>query len=50
MTINARDYYPQGPDAFGDASREHADRIARVRRVRDEIGAYLEALANAADF
>ena len=38
---NARDYYPQGPDAFPQANEEH---LARVKAVEGVI-ADLEALA-----
>ena len=40
MTVNGRDYYPQGPDAFELANREHADRIARLRSVANELEEY----------
>lgn len=34
---NGRDYYPQGNDAMGIASREHAARCAKLTEVRDEL-------------
>lgn len=38
---NGRDYYPQGPDAYGRAREEHMGRLDRVYSVMKE----LEALA-----
>lgn len=37
MTVNGRDYYPQGPDAYAEAAREHRERIERVRGVLAEV-------------
>lgn len=37
MGPNARDYYPQGPDAALAAQRAHEDRIKRLQAVRAEI-------------
>lgn len=34
---NGRDYYPQGPDAFQGAVREHEMRIAKLVEVLDEL-------------
>lgn len=34
---NARDYYPQGPDAFEAARREHEHRVARLTMVLCEL-------------
>lgn len=34
---NARDFYPQGDDAFRQATREHESRIQAIRTVRDEL-------------
>lgn len=34
---NARDYYPQGPDAYRQASKEHAERLAKLVQIRQEI-------------
>ena len=34
---NARDYYVQGPEAARAAQREHEERIAALKRVRDEL-------------
>jgi hypothetical protein len=34
---NGRDYYPQGPDAVQEATREHQLRAAKLRSVREEL-------------
>lgn len=34
---NARDYYPQGPDAFGKARAAHCERVKAVTLVLDEL-------------
>jgi hypothetical protein len=34
---NARDYYVQGEDAFGVASREHSARVKAVRDVMQDL-------------
>jgi hypothetical protein len=34
---NGRDYYPQGPVAFGQAALEHQKRVARLKDIRAEI-------------
>ena len=34
---NARDYYPQGDDAYGQADREHAARINRLLAVAVDL-------------
>lgn len=39
---NARDYYPQGPQTFAQVQKEHAERVQRVRSVRQEVYALLE--------
>lgn len=44
---NGRDYYPQGEQAYSQASKEHEDRMARLRAVYDELGAIYEATADA---
>jgi hypothetical protein len=36
---HARDYYPQGDDAFGAALAEHRKRVAAIASVHAEIGA-----------
>lgn len=44
---NGRDYYPQGPDAFTAAVREHDSRGARLRSVYTEIEALILAVDDA---
>jgi hypothetical protein len=44
ITVNGRDYYPQGPDAYAEAAREHRERIERVRVVLGEVYALLDHL------
>lgn len=39
---NARDYYPQGQEAFAEAVSEHAGRIERINSVAAEIEAMIE--------
>ena len=34
---NGRDYYPQGNDAINLASKEHTERLRRIKSVLDEI-------------
>ncbi len=34
---NSRNYYVQGPDAYGKAAKEHASRQQRVQEVYNEI-------------
>lgn len=46
-TPNARDYYPQGEDAFREAAAEHAARVSAIRRVLADIGAMHEAVIDA---
>ncbi len=43
---NARDYYPQGPDAFRLATQEHVSRLERLRSVRLELVTICEAIAD----
>ena len=44
---NARDYYPQGPDAYAQAAREHGSRIERLRAVLEEIAQLHEFVSGA---
>jgi len=44
---NARDYYPQGDEAFRKAVAEHDARVTRVRAVLDEYVQLSEAIADA---
>lgn len=37
VELNGRDYYPQGPDAFSEAQREHTERCVALRVVRDQL-------------
>lgn len=39
---NARDYYPQGQEAFAEAASGHASRIERISSVAAEIEAMIE--------
>lgn len=41
---NGRDYYVQGPAAFGRADDEHRARIAALAQVRDDLLALYEAV------
>lgn len=34
---NARDYYPQGPDAYALAQQQHTDRLLKLKSVRAEL-------------
>ena len=34
---NARDYYPQGAQAYSQAVKEHSRRLAALAQVRDEL-------------
>jgi ferredoxin-NADP reductase len=34
---NGRDYYPQGPDAMMQATKEHLVRLDSMRKVYDEL-------------
>ena len=43
---NARDYYPQGPEAFPGAVREHLQRVKAIRDVRAALEAILETVAD----
>jgi hypothetical protein len=42
---NARDYYPQGPHAYSQASNEHTARLGALHTVRADV----ERLVNAID-
>lgn len=41
---NARDYYPQGPDAFSAARAQHDARAKKLVEVRDELTGIYHAL------
>ncbi len=44
MAPHGRDYYVQGPDAYGVARREHEARIEKLSSVRDEVLAIWNAI------
>jgi hypothetical protein len=46
---NARDYYPQGDDAFRAATREHEARIATARKLLAEYEQILDGLQEQID-
>jgi len=37
IEFNARDYYPQGPGAWGTAAAEQSDRYQLLLRVKDDL-------------
>ena len=47
MRPNARDYYPQGPDAYRQASEEHQSRIDSLVGVRLSLEKLYEAIDEA---
>jgi hypothetical protein len=46
---NARDYYPQGPDAFTLARAAHDDRAHRLKAIQRELEAIAERVADQID-
>ena len=46
---NARDYYPQGPDAYGRARAEHVSRLDRLQSVHAELCDLYNAISDQAD-
>ena len=44
MTVNGRDFYPQGPNAAQEAMREHERLIRQLCEARAEIEQYIEGL------
>lgn len=46
---NARDYYPQGDEAFALARSEHSDRIKRLTSVQAELRDLAEHVADERD-
>lgn len=44
IELNGRDYYPQGPEAFSEALREHTERCVALRAVRDQLSEIVEHL------
>ena len=47
MRPNARDYYPQGPEAFASAQQEHQCRLDSVGAVRQELNTLAESILDA---
>lgn len=43
---NARDYYTQDGNAFKEATDEWADKLTRLRSVKDELTLLTEAIVN----
>lgn len=43
---NARDYYPQGPNAFRAVQAEHQERIDKLQAVAVDLSRIVDALAN----
>lgn len=46
---NARDYYPQGGDAYATELREHTDRVAALHRINEDLLTLCDHLANEID-
>ncbi len=46
MAPHARDYYPQGDDAFVQATTEHSARLERLRSVAEELDALYNGIAD----
>jgi hypothetical protein len=46
---NGRDYYPQGDGVYLAAIDEHRARMRALRKVRDELGALAENIADQRD-
>jgi len=44
---NARDYYPQGDSATGEAMAEHMERLRKLQAVREELYTIAEAITEA---
>ena len=43
---NARDYYPQGPDAIKQAYAEHTARMDMLRQIYDDLFALAEHISD----
>ena len=41
---NARDYYPQGPSAYGKAADEHAARMTALGKIRADLAEIVNAI------
>jgi uridylate kinase len=44
VTVNGRDYYPAGPDAFRKAQHEHELQLGKLTEVCDHLERILEHL------
>lgn len=44
---NARDYYPQGPDAYARARSQHEARVLRLQAVYEELAQVYAAIEEA---
>ena len=47
LPVNARDYYPQGPAAYGEVVARLQEMTAQLRAMRAEIAAVVEQIADA---
>jgi hypothetical protein len=47
VEFNARDYYPQGPEAWGEARDEQNDRLKKLRDVMIDLETILIAIGEA---
>jgi hypothetical protein len=43
---NGRDYYPQGPDAFSTARREHSARVLKLHAINADLLTIWETLVD----
>ena len=37
VELNGRDYYPQGPEAYSKAAKEHENRCRQLKLIADEM-------------
>jgi hypothetical protein len=44
---SARDYYPQGPQAIGIATKEHSIRLEKLAQVREELEQIADTVSTA---
>jgi len=42
VDLNGRDYYPQGPDAWSQAQREHLERCQNLKKIIEQTQAIAE--------
>jgi hypothetical protein len=47
MAPNARDYYVQAPNAYGDADRQHCNRLETLRGMIADVTAEVDAIQDA---